>query len=266
MIWIGNMSLHYNRTALNTVAQIQCSQPRKCNVHETWSKFLKLDFYIKLFWNFCLASETMSALVDLREQTSLKKGRCWDSKWEWWDAHICIISDRPEDEEDNLNPTDDGESSEESHGASNETQLSLGLDLLVSLNVVKGRRVKVDLHKLKSWMDFFPWKIVTWMWMKRADWNWPNAALLNAELSLKCWTKLLLKFLYSERSLWNFILSTSSSVLLALVSCIFFSKSFVIFLYNSLYNFSSDLLLNWISRCSSSGSSSISLSILSTSA
>ena len=50
----------------------------------------------------------------------------------------------------NLYPTDDGKSSEESHGASNETQLGLGLDLLVSLDVVKGGRVKVDLHQLKS--------------------------------------------------------------------------------------------------------------------
>ena len=57
---------------------------------------------------------------------------------------------QPEDEEDDLDATDDGEPSEETHGASNETQLSLRLDLLVSLDVVKGRRVKVDLHELKS--------------------------------------------------------------------------------------------------------------------
>ena len=54
----------------------------------------------------------------------------------------------PEEKEDNLNPTDDGEASEESHGASNETQLGLRLDLLVSLDVVKGGRVKVDLYQL----------------------------------------------------------------------------------------------------------------------
>ena len=53
---------------------------------------------------------------------------------------------QPDDEEDDLHPTDDGEASEESHGASNETQLGLRLDLLVSLDVVKGGRVKVDLH------------------------------------------------------------------------------------------------------------------------
>ena len=56
----------------------------------------------------------------------------------------------PEDEEENLDATDDGEPAEEPHGASNETQLCLHLDLLVSLNVVKGRRVKVDLHQLKG--------------------------------------------------------------------------------------------------------------------
>ena len=57
-----------------------------------------------------------------------------------------VLIERPEEKEDDLNTTDDGESSEEPHGASNETQLGLGLDLLVSLNVVKGCRVKVDLR------------------------------------------------------------------------------------------------------------------------
>ena len=52
----------------------------------------------------------------------------------------------PEEKEDDLHPTDDGKASEESHGASNETQLGLRLDLLVSLDVVKGGRVKVDFH------------------------------------------------------------------------------------------------------------------------
>ena len=56
----------------------------------------------------------------------------------------------PEYEEDYLNATDDGEASEEPHGASNETQLGLRLDLLVSLDVVEGRRVKVDLNQLQS--------------------------------------------------------------------------------------------------------------------
>ena len=45
---------------------------------------------------------------------------------------------------------DDEEASEESYGASNETQLGLRLDLLVSLDVVKGGRVKVDLYQLQG--------------------------------------------------------------------------------------------------------------------
>ena len=52
-----------------------------------------------------------------------------------------MMSYKPKQKEDDLNPTDDGEASEESHGASNETQLGLRLDLLVSLDVVKGGRV-----------------------------------------------------------------------------------------------------------------------------
>ena len=57
----------------------------------------------------------------------------------WW-------SDQPDEIEDDLDPADDGESSEESHGSSNQAQLALQLDLLVSLDVVKGCRVKVDLN------------------------------------------------------------------------------------------------------------------------
>ena len=55
----------------------------------------------------------------------------------------------PQEKENYLNPTDDGESSKESHGASNETQLGLRLDLLVSLNLVKGGCFKADLNNLK---------------------------------------------------------------------------------------------------------------------
>ena len=61
-------------------------------------------------------------------------------------------SSQPKEKVDGLNATDDGEPSEEPHGASNETQLGLKLDLLVSLDVVKSCRVKVDLHQLKSWL------------------------------------------------------------------------------------------------------------------
>ena len=52
--------------------------------------------------------------------------------------------------EDDLDTADDGEPREESHRAPNETQLGLRLDLLVSLNFVKGCRVKVDLHQLQG--------------------------------------------------------------------------------------------------------------------
>ena len=58
------------------------------------------------------------------------------------------VSTLPEHKEDDLNSTDDGEASEESHGASNETDLGLRLDLLISLDVVEGGRVEVDLHQL----------------------------------------------------------------------------------------------------------------------
>ena len=54
-----------------------------------------------------------------------------------------------EEKEDDLDSADDGEPSEEPHGASNETQLGLRLDLLVSLNVVKGGSFNVDLHQLE---------------------------------------------------------------------------------------------------------------------
>ena len=52
----------------------------------------------------------------------------------------------PEQKEDDLNATDDGEASEESHSSSNETQLGLRLDLFISLYVVIDCGVKVDLH------------------------------------------------------------------------------------------------------------------------
>ena len=65
-------------------------------------------------------------------------------------VNICNGCNKPEEKEDDLYATDDGEAGEESHGASNETQLGLRLDLLVSLDVVKGGRVKVDLHQLEG--------------------------------------------------------------------------------------------------------------------
>ena len=43
---------------------------------------------------------------------------------------ICkrMSSGQPEEKEDDLHPADDGEPSEEPHGASNKTQLGLNLD------------------------------------------------------------------------------------------------------------------------------------------
>lgn len=51
------------------------------------------------------------------------------------------------DKEDDLNATYNGEPWKESHCSSNETYLSFNLDLFVSLDVVKGCRVKVDPDK-----------------------------------------------------------------------------------------------------------------------
>ena len=65
--------------------------------------------------------------------------------WHWFGS----IEDKFGQKADDLDPTDDGEPSEESHGASNETQLGLELDLLVSLDLVEGGRVKVDLDNLQ---------------------------------------------------------------------------------------------------------------------
>ena len=48
-------------------------------------------------------------------------------------VHLADFQSQPEHEKDDLNPTDDGEASEESHGASNEAQLGLRLGLFVSL-------------------------------------------------------------------------------------------------------------------------------------
>ena len=62
----------------------------------------------------------------------------------------------PEEKEDDLDAADDGEPSEEPHGASDETQLGIDLYLLVSLHLVEGGRVKVDLNQLKVRVYLFP--------------------------------------------------------------------------------------------------------------
>ena len=67
-----------------------------------------------------------------------------------------VLIERPEDEKDDLNTTDDGEPCEEPHGASDETQLGLHLDLLVSLDVVEGCRVKEDVDQVQTRMYLLP--------------------------------------------------------------------------------------------------------------
>ena len=57
-------------------------------------------------------------------------------------------ADEFDQKEDNLDATDDGESSEEPHGASDETKLCVKLNLLVAFYLVKGCRVKVDLDQM----------------------------------------------------------------------------------------------------------------------
>ena len=66
--------------------------------------------------------------------------------------------DQLEQKEDDLDTADDGKPSEEPHGASDETQLGLRLDLLVPLHLVEGGRVKVDLHQLEGWL----WQFLSW--------------------------------------------------------------------------------------------------------
>ena len=78
----------------------------------------------------------------LKEPTSLKRDIIANDE--------VVEVDQPEEKKDDLDPADDGEPTEETHGASDEAQLGLRLDLLVSLDVVKGGRLKVDLHQLKS--------------------------------------------------------------------------------------------------------------------
>ena len=50
---------------------------------------------------------------------------------------------------DELNSADDGESGEKSHGAPDQAQLGLELDLLVPLNLVVGGRVKEYVDELQ---------------------------------------------------------------------------------------------------------------------
>ena len=58
-------------------------------------------------------------------------------------------------QENDLDAADDGKPTKEPHSAPDETQLGLSLDLLVLRDVIKGRRVKVDLHQLEGGLGQF---------------------------------------------------------------------------------------------------------------
>ena len=60
---------------------------------------------------------------------------------------------------DHFYSTDDRESSKETHGASDKTDLILKFDLNVPLDLVKRGSVKEDLNQLQGWViQFFSWK------------------------------------------------------------------------------------------------------------
>ena len=62
--------------------------------------------------------------------------------------YLYLFFYQPEEKKDDLDSTDDRKPTEESHCAPNETQLGLRLDLLVSFDLVKGGRVKIDFYQL----------------------------------------------------------------------------------------------------------------------
>ena len=61
---------------------------------------------------------------------------------EWHEQFDCEV--------DNLDPTEDGEAGEEPHGAADEAELGLQGHLHISLYLVVGRRVEVDLDQLQG--------------------------------------------------------------------------------------------------------------------
>ena len=67
-------------------------------------------------------------------------------------GRFCDLKRRNESEEekDDLDAAHDREACKESHGASDETDLGVKLDLLVFLDIIEGCRVKVDLDELKG--------------------------------------------------------------------------------------------------------------------
>ena len=78
----------------------------------------------------------------------------------------CNWNIQPEEKVNDLYSADDRKASEESHGASNEAQLCLRLDLLVSFDLVKGGCVKIDFYQLQGWLELIPWKNVSLLLLK----------------------------------------------------------------------------------------------------
>ena len=64
--------------------------------------------------------------------------------------HYCRFKENLDCKVDHFNSTDDRESSEETHGASDKTDLVLKFDLDVPLNLVKRGCVKEDLNQLQG--------------------------------------------------------------------------------------------------------------------
>ena len=66
---------------------------------------------------------------------------------------------------DDFNSTDDGEASEETHGASDGADLSFKVSFLIPLDLIEGSRVKENLHKLKFWIRI----LLQHIWGKNMD-------------------------------------------------------------------------------------------------
>ena len=121
-----------------------CFQKERC----TCVSQIDLSLLLSLMHNVSPSSLSDFERAD-QPEWKISLNRYWFGKFISWD--------QPEEKVDGLNTTDDRESSQEPHGSSNETQLGLKLDLLVSFNLVECCRVKVDMHQMKGWLYFFSW-------------------------------------------------------------------------------------------------------------
>ena len=68
---------------------------------------------------------------------------------------LCWVEEYLDGKIDHFNSTDDGKSSEKTHGASNKTDLVFNFYLFVPFNLVKGGRVEEDLDQLQGWVVQF---------------------------------------------------------------------------------------------------------------